>query len=335
MFSFLLVSAALAADDDADFPKVRLGGQVFPNFGIDLTEQEDNEDHDNPSRFDIGRAYLFGTADITKHLGARVTLDGGWGESAGLNVFVKHAWMEGRGFLPGVKARFGVVDTGWVTYSEVFFGHRYLFRQFGDERGLGSTADLGANIQGEHLGGLVSWHAGLYNGEGYKSPPSADDGGKTFQARVAVDPLAKSDDLKLPIGAFVSKGFEEKDNVSQLWYSFGAGFKYKKQAVVWAEYDGATWDDGDDSVSASGLSIEAAAGMPKYAMGIVRFDTYDPNTDGDSDKDAGSSIRVGVEHDFVEKVSLALMYERSWGEADDDNDIPATQGLYLRGQAGF
>lgn len=325
--ALLFVLPAFADDAKPEYPTVKPGGLIFAHYGFDLTDDHDDIDtNNNQNSFDLDRAYLTATAQITKRIGARLTLDAAHGSSDPIiSVFIKHAWIEGKDFLPGVKARFGVVDTGYLTYSEQFFGHRYLFKQLGDEYKLGSTADLGVNIQGEHLGGLISWHVAAINGEGYKS--LEDDQGKTIQARIAVDPLAKNDDLALPIVAFVSDGIEPEGVDGQLWYAAGVGFKYKKQLTVWGEYDGASVGD----VSSSGISAAIAAGAPKYAMGIARFDTFDP--DSDTDKDATTSLKIGVEHDFAEKVSAAIMYERKWGESDPE--LTLTHGIFVRAQAGF
>lgn len=323
--SLLLALPVLAEDTKPEFPTVKPGGLIFAHYGFDLTDDHDDIDtNNNQNSFDLDRAYLTATAQITKRIGARLTFDAGRGSDVWLAVFVKHAWIEGKEFIPGVKARFGVVDTGYLTYSEQFFGHRYLFRQLGDERKLGSTADLGVNVQGEHLGGLVSWHIAAINGEGYKA--LEDDQGKTLQARLAVDPLAKNEDLALPIVGFISRGFEPEGVDPQTWYAAGLGFKYKKQVTFWGEYNGASVGD----VSSSGISAAVAAGAPKYAMGVARFDTFDPAADVDDD--GLSSFKIGVEHDFAEKVSAALMYERAWAEQDPEQSL--THGIFVRAQAG-
>lgn len=320
----LALAASLAFADDAKAPQITPFGQVYAQYGFDLTEGKENV-----NSFDLTRGYLGLDAELSDHVGARVLVDAGHDAvDPVLHVFVKNAWVEGKGFLPGVKARFGVVDTGYATYVDAFTGRRYLGKSLADASGLQSTADFGVNIQGKHKDGLIGWHVAALNGEGFKAlDPSA---GKALTARVTVDPLAPGKaNVELPITAYVSENLEAAgtDSDAKLVYAGNLGFKFRKLIVFDGEYVG--FSQGD--VSGGGFSVFLAAGAPKYANFIVRFDQFDP--DASVDDNEASTLRVGVDRYVTEKVAVAATYERSWTSVDPEATL--VHGVFVKAQAGF
>ena len=321
---FALLTAAALAEEAPKPVQVTPFGQVFAHYGFDLTKGKKNA-----NSFDLTRGHLGVDADIGEHLGARVMVDASHDATDPvLHVFVKNAWVEGKGFLPGVKARFGVVDTGYTTYVDGFTGRRYLGKALSDAAGLQGVADFGVNVQGKHKGGLIAWHVAALNGEGFKSlDPSA---GKALSARITVDPLAPGkQNVELPITAFVSENLEATgaDSDAKLMYAANLGFKFRKLIVFDAEYVG--FSQGD--LQGGGFSAFLAAGAPKYANLIVRFDQFDPNDAADDDE--GSTLRVGADRFITERIAVAATYERSWNASDPDATL--VHGFFVKTQAGF
>ena len=189
-----------------------------------------------------------------------------------------------------------------------------------DQKAL-STADIGINAQGEQAGGLVSWHAAILNGEGYSKPEL--DAGKTGQARVSVDPLAKKQKFALPITGFVSYAIPAKGNDSVLVYAGAVGVKVP-HVLGWVEYVGKS----TGGVSSGGISATVSPRMAKYGGIVLRVDRWDPNAA--KDKDASLKISGGLTHDFLEKTAVSLTYERTQPEVGN-----ATHGIFARMQAGF
>ena len=324
----LFCSVALA--DDKPKPEVDLGATVFARYGYVLTDGSDGY-----NEFAIDRAYLFGKAKISKRLAARVTLDVGrfdaLVDSTGAEytldtkhrAYLKHAYLEWKDWAPGMSLRAGMIDTPLVPYEEKFLGTRYIGKVFTDDQKLLGSADLGINVTGEHGGGVVSWGAAGMNGEGYDKPEQ--NAGKSLQARLSVDPLAKKDKSRLPITAFVNFNDQGPDDDAILTYVGALGYKMPF-VTVWGEYVGRSQGD----VSGSGYSATLLPGMPKYGYLVARYDHFDP--DGATDDDASDKITVGLGHDFTDKVALALTYERATAEAAPDAPAHAAVAHL---QAGF
>lgn len=323
--SLLLAAVAFAEEARPDFPKVKPNGLVYAHYGYDLSEGAESA-----NEFDLDRAYLGLDAQISKKIGARVLLDASHDEvDPILHVFVKNAWVEGKDFVPGLTARFGVVDTSYATWHDRFGGHRYLFKNVAEEAKLVSTADAGVNLQGNHAGGLLAWHLGVFNGEGYKKIEL--DAGKMLSARLTVDPLARSETMDLPISVHVADDLqpEEAEKESTLMYAVHVGYKFQDYVLLTGEYFGTSAGAGEEAVAGAYVSGMLVAGVPKYASFVGRFDRRDP--DGEVEDDATLALYAGVEHVFFDKVSATLLYEREWSEAEAEPE----HGIFLRAQAGF
>lgn len=322
----VLISTAHAADP---VPLPTFDGVTYLQWGMNLTEGSNNA-----NAFDLTRVYFGARQELGDHLGARVLIDAGRGtDNAKQWVFVKNAFVEWKDPAPGVKLQAGMVGTGYIGYAEKFWGHRYAAKSFADEYKLLNSADLGIVAQGSHAKGLVDWHLGVLNGEGYGSPEV--DATKTFQGRVAVDPLAPGGTMNLVLVGFGSYGTAapdadpETDGNQQgdatVQYAGALGFKMQ-YVTVWAEYDGKSVGD----VSTSGYSATLMPTIPKVVDVYGRYDHFDP--DADTEDGAIDRIVVGVSHDFYKKVSLAVQYDRAMPEATPDTP---SHGVYLKAQAGF
>ena len=128
LFTF---TPALLAAEPAESPRVTTTGVVFARYGYDLTEGSDGA-----NAFGIDRAYVGVLADLDEHLATRITLDAdklkpvAFGEAGEATVdtkyrvFLKHAWLEWKDAGPGVKMRFGMIDTPWTGTYDNFVGLR-------------------------------------------------------------------------------------------------------------------------------------------------------------------------------------------------------------------
>lgn len=341
---------ALAADKEAEPPAaeapkkekkdkvpVKMSGLLYAHAGLDLTEGAELA-----TAFDLDRAYLRADAKIDDHWSTRLTVDAGRekvaeveipGATTGaaatvltvpederLRLFVKHAWLE---YSAGdVRTRAGIVDTTYVPYTEAFLGTRWQARMAMDEVKWQSTADLGVAVSGDHADSTVLWSAGVFNGEGFSAPEV--NGGKAFQGRVTVDPLAKGD-LSLPISAFVEEELHGADTDGTLQWAASLGFKEDHIAAL-AEYATAT----TGTLTGSIVSVSAVPRIPDVVGLMVRLDRFD--LDASSDGDEWMRLHGALFRDFADKLSLGLSYERLMfveaGAVDE-------HGLFVRMQAGF
>jgi hypothetical protein len=323
-----LASHALAADE-ADFePSVDVGGQIHAHYGYLLTDGANGY-----NEFALDRTYLDAKAKLTRRLGARLTLDsdrfaaletdtGEYSVDTKYRPFVKFAYLEWKDFAPGLKLRAGLIDTPYTQVYDAFWEHRYVSKGMADDQKLLDTADFGVSVMGTHADGLLDWHASLNNGEGYGK--AEVDSGKSLQARVTVDALAKGGKQRLPITGFVNYDMHKDADATLTWIG-AAGYKMPF-VWVWGEYVGVS----TGAVTGSGFSASLLPGAPKYARAILRYDHFDPN--GEIDGDGVDKLIGGVSHTFAHQVSGALTYERVTDEATPDT--PA-HGMYVRWQAGF
>lgn len=308
-----------ASPKKIEAPPVKVGALLFAHYGYNLTEGAGSA-----NSFDLDRAHLSAQSQMTEHFGAKLLLDAARLDDVAadtkVRIFVKQAWLEASSGKE-IKARIGVVDTGYVGYAEGFIGGRYIAKTMADDQKVLSTADFGVNAQGEEAGGLLSWHAALVNGEGFSKPEL--DAGKTGQARVSVNPLAKSEKLALPITGFVSYAIPPKGGDSVLVYAGAIGVKVP-YVHGWFEYLGKS----TAGVSSGGFSATVNPRVPKVGNVILRLDRFDPNASATGD--SFMKMIGGVSHDFLAQTSVALTYERTQPETG-----AATHGMFVHMQAGF
>ena len=333
MFATVLFLATPAfADDKAEEkpkPEVDVSGLAIAHYGFDMTDGAENF-----NEFAVDRVYFNLKAKVTKQLATRFTLDvdrmkpvttdtGDWTYDTKYRAFLKYGYLEWHDFAPGLRVRAGMIDTPYVSMYENHSEIRYIGKHWADEQKLLDTADLGVSINGEHAGGLIGWTAEVVNGEGY-GKLEIDDA-KSLQARVTVDPLAKSEkNWKLPITGFVNYNMQH-DADPIVTYIGAAGLKMP-YVWFWGEYLGRSQGD----LSGMGYSATLQPGMPKYGRLLFRYDHWDPDTN--TEKDGIDKIIGGVTHDFAEKIALAATYESTTYEALPDTP---TQGVFVHLLAGF
>lgn len=325
-------SASDASKEAPPKPTVQVGALVFPRYTLDLSEGSDGF-----NGFDIDRAYLRTDAKLSDRFAARLTLDANRMSAVTvtlpdgteldvpadtrLRVFVKHAWLEVKP-VDDVQVRFGMVDTPYLPVEEQITGMRWLFRAFLDDVKLASTTDLGVSAAGKHAGGRLGWGVGVYNGEFFSAPEV--DSGKSFQARVTVDPLAGTDRLKLPITVYAEEELHADDDAETLAGGM-VGFVHS-HFVAEAQLDAHL----TGGVTGVGVSAVVRPQLPDVGFAVARVDRYDP--DGATADDAQVKLWAGLGRDFLEKVSLATLFEATLPEAEDATQ---TLAVVVHGQVGF
>jgi hypothetical protein len=329
-----LAVPALASAAEPAAPKVTISGVLFAHYGVDLTEGAELA-----NGFDLDRTYLKTDAKLSDALAVRLTLDSNrqsaqtvvlpTGEElevpadSRLRVFVKHAWLA---WKPNedVEVRAGMVDTPLLPFLEKYQDLRWTARAFLDDQKVASTTDLGVSLAGKHTRGTVSWGAGVYNGEFFSTPETGS--GKSFQARVTVDPLvAGEDELQLPITAFVDQELYEGGVPSSLVWAADAGFVHPN-LMLSAQVAGRS----QDGVSGLGQSGQISPRVEDVGFLFGRVDRWDPDTA--TDGDANLKVIGGVARELAEGVLVGVQYERATTEAAPDEPI---HGAFVRLQAAF
>ncbi len=313
---------------------VKVSGVLFASWGMDLSE-----DADYFNAFNIDRAYVRADAKLNDKLSTRVTLDAGresaqtvtvpTGESVvvpedlRLRIFLKHAWLA---YKPSkaIEIKGGMIDTPFLGFVESYQGLRWTARTFLDDQKLESTTDLGVMASGKHADGLVSWGAGVYNGEFFTNPEVGS--GKSLQGRLTVDPLAgEGAKVTLPITVFVDENLQQDDAPGRLTFAGDVGFAHENLLV-----SGQVAGRSSDGVSGLGQSFQLVPKITDVGYLYTRLDRWDPDTA--TDDDGNMKIIGGLGHDFYEKVGLGVQYERTMLEATPD--VPL-HGVFVRMQAGY
>ena len=309
-------SVAAAGDSSVD-----LSGLIYAHYGYGLDEAADGY-----NEFDIDRVYLTAKSRLGKGFSARVTTDvgrTGSEDDTKIRAFLKYAYLESK-LNDEFKLRFGASGTAWTSQYDKFVGYRWVSKSLADKNKVLSTSDIGVQALGKHMDGMVSWQAGVINGDGYGSPETSST--KALQGRLTVDPLSGNEDIKLPIGAFISQDVlvaEDEEGAQVVAGGVGVDTQF---AMLWGEY--LMRNEGD--ASGAGYNATVVGKIDKVANVLVRYDNFDPSTDVDDD--ATATIIVGVTKDIHGDFSAGLTYEQATPEADD---AEASSGIFVRMQAGF
>lgn len=311
-------------------PTVKVSALLFPRYTLDLAPGLANE-------FALDRTYLRAEARLDEHWGARITLDSKRTEPVEVtladgtttevaldqrySVFVKHAWLEWR---PNAQltVRGGIIDTPLVTFVGSQRNLRWIHKTFVDDVDLASSADVGVNVGGKHGGGLVSWAAGVYNGETYKSPETGS--GKSVQGRFTVDPLARGGgERSLQLTAFGDANVQD-DGVPTVFVAVGDAML----RVPWLRLGAQVATRAQGGVTGLGESFVVAPELPEVGYLFVRVDHWTADLAApDADQ---LTVIAGPAHDFTEKLCLGVFYLRT-AEAGATPE----QSVSLQAEVGF
>jgi hypothetical protein len=301
-----------------DTPSIRLGATIFADYTI--TQKPDAMDADGneitPNAFNIGRAYINVTGQISHLVGFRITPDiareSGSGSSlAGSYTYrLKYAyaqfnlddWMH-----RGSWVRLGVQQTPWVDFMETVYRYRFQGTIFEDREGLLSSSDVGVSFRYNLPGDYGDLHAGIYNGETYTRPEANDQ--KGFMVRGTVRPLRTHSLLRgLRLTGFYDHDAYVKDAERRRAIA-GVTFEHPYVNAAF-DYMAAT-----DQATATATEVDARGFSmwvtPKTTIGwegLLRYDRLEPNTDTEARR---SRAIAGVAYWFPRQgnVSAALLLD--------------------------
>ena len=282
-----------------DTPRINLGMTLWPSYTVqtepEITDAAGNSV--NRTAFDVGRAYINITGQLSHSIAFRLTPDitresglvtGTSVTSDSLVFRIKYAygqfnlddWM-----TRGSWIRLGIQQTPWVDFEEGIYRYRFQGTVFAERVPLPtgmSSSDARVSVHYNFAAHYGDVHFGLYNGENYQRTETNNQ--KGFEFRGTVRPFAAG----MPIlrglrahlvyynDAYVSDG-ERQRVMGNLTYEhkfLNAGFDYL---------------DADDqalpttlNIPANGYSIWAT---PKYPLengssweALIRYDHWTPNT---------------------------------------------------------
>ena len=279
-----------------DTPTVKVGGTIFADYTYQLlpTAKDADGNVDHPNAFNLARAYINVTGNISHWVSFRITPDvvrvgtisGSDGKPVSLpgltgtlTYRLKYAYgqINFDDFAPkGSWVRLGMQQTPIVDYQETNYRYRFQGTVFVDREGFLTSSDLGASTRFVFPENYGDVHVGVYNGEGYTAPEANDQ--KAIMGRVTVRPLPTMPILKgLRLSGFYDHDHYVKDarkdrgvidvSFEHPYINVGATFLKAKDQNASAT---------KPEVIAEGYSIWATPRTPIGVEALVRYDYLKP-----------------------------------------------------------
>jgi hypothetical protein len=227
-----------------DAPSIKVGATVFVDYTV-TTEPKGTDVDGNeftPNAFNVGRAYINVTGNISKLVAFRVTPDivretGSGSSSAGSYVYrLKYAYAQfnldewtGRGSF----ARFGMQPTPWIDFVDSVYRYRFQGPTLEDREGILSSSDVGATFRYALPASYGEAHGGFYNGDNYNRAEANDQ--KAFMVRGTLRPLPEHAVLRglrvtgfIDVDAYVASAERQRQVVGVTYEHpyVHAGFNY-------------------------------------------------------------------------------------------------------------
>lgn len=278
-----------------DTPSFKIGATIFTDYTYTseptITDAAGNTV--KPRGFNVGRAYINVTGNISHLFSFRITPDitreSGTGSSlqGSLDYRLKYAygqlnldtWM-----TKGSWVRLGEQQTPWVDFAESVYRYRFQGTVFADREGLLSSSDFGLSGRYNFPGNYGDVHVGLYNGETYTKPEANDQ--QAIQIRGTLRPV--------PLGGIWSglrvTGFYDADD------PVAGGTRDRLVGALTFEHRyvnaGAEWLSAKDrplptspEIESQGYSVWVTPRTSFGLEGLLRRDSFEPNKEVDAEKD--------------------------------------------------
>ena len=282
-----------------DAPSVRVGGTIFTDFTYSDEPRILDSDGNtvNPSAFDVSRAYINLSGNISHLVSFRITPDIrrlstntrnlGPSESVtssqegSLTVRLKYTYGQVNldGFLTkGSWGRIGLQTTPFIDFYEGIYRYRFQGTTLTDREGFLSPADFGVSIHYNVRNDYGDVHVGVYNGETFVRSDPNDQ--KAVQIRGTLRPLPRSDAFKgMRLTAFYDADRYVTGGPRDRFVGL-ASFEHK-YANAGLEYFGAKDQPSAtvQAVKARGYSLWATPKVGRGVEGFLRYDNVKPNTD--------------------------------------------------------
>ena len=183
-----------------DTPSIKIGATIFTNYTYQIEPQIADTDGNrvNRSSFDVARAYLNVTGNISHIVAYRITPDisretnTASSLAGSLEFRLKYAYLQTNfdDWMPkGSYARFGIQQTPYLDYTEGIYRYRFQGTMFVERTGYFASADAGASFHMNFPKNYGDVHVGVYNGENYTKAEVNDQ--KAIMIRATVRPFAQ------------------------------------------------------------------------------------------------------------------------------------------------
>ncbi len=294
-------AAGYAPPDDT--PSVKVGVTVFAGYTYqdEPTALDADGNSINPSSFDITRAYINVTGNISHRVSFSVTPDItrlttttkttglGAGESvsattsadASLVFRLKYAYGQfnlDEAWSKGSWVRLGQHHTPYIDWEEGIYRYRFQGTIMVDRDGFMSPSDFGISTHYNFPGNYGDVHAGYYNGDTYSKADPNDQ--KAIQVRASFRPAPNVAVVKgLRVSAFYDADNYVKSDARKR-FIYTVTFEHKYVNAGFEHLNATDQPTGASAeVKAEGYSIWATPRSPQGWEGLLRYDHLKPDTD--------------------------------------------------------
>jgi hypothetical protein len=181
-----------------DTPAIRVGAVLFADYTFtQKPKAKDADDNEiSPNSFNVGRAYLNITGNISHLIAFRITPDITRETGTGSSLNGSYTFRLKYGYAQinlddwmtrGSWVRLGMQQTPWIDFEEGIYRYRFQGTVFSERENFMSSSDVGATFHYNLKGNYGEIHGGVYNGENYNHFEANDQ--KAFQIRGTVRPF--------------------------------------------------------------------------------------------------------------------------------------------------
>lgn len=279
--------------------------------------------------FSIDRGYVRYAYQFTDTIKGQWTADfysaktSSYADGAGIKL--KESYVDLPFYLPESKLTVGLQK----NYVGLIYDYDYrlIEKEFIDKNGIDASADNGIILNGFFPLGYGSYEVGIYNGEGYKKELSPD---------MNTEPALVADARFIPIPGITIGGSYKSELQGAVGTTGNNAYNKNNLTVgmlrtaygpfdMWAEYIDqkintySTTTNTSTDVKKKGFSV-----MPSYQINpewaaLIRYDSWDPNTDKANDK-VNTTI-VGINYTVTKGVLLQFNYQK---DKPEDSTVSTT-----------
>lgn len=298
-------------------------GKVFFNFHSTFDERTDK------SAFELKRAYLGYSYNISENLSAKVLFDAGKSDvaidlndstnvksstSLAYTAFVKNAQLSYSNDF--VKVSLGMIGNPQYKAAEKLWGRRYIAKNVQDIHKFTVSADLGVSAEFK-LHKIITVDVTVRNGEGYKKMESDD----IYTSAIGFH-------LK-PVKGLTIRGFYDHAAGENTQYSLMhfVGYKHKIFAVGVEQIV----QNNFKYIKDNNHSAVSAFGSIKVYKNVEVFGRYDSYTMKEDESVNENVIITGIQYSPIKNILIALNYQGASFKESSDN----TNAVFVNFQYAF
>ncbi|MCK9426533.1 MAG: OprO/OprP family phosphate-selective porin [Ignavibacteriaceae bacterium] len=327
---FLCLKSLLFSQD-----KVKLSGVMYSDYFYNIDNSVAAKKDVNG--FQFRRIYFTADFVVADNFDARFRLESDQSVNSNTNggklgVMVKDAYLKWKEIFSGSDLFIGISPTPAFDVSEAAWGYRSLEKTILDLNGIVSSRDFGVDLKGKLIeNGSINYWIKYANNSG--NAPETDK----YKRYSAMFKFKLSDNILTSVHVdyadradkFDAFDKQTKSN-NQYLGSLFLGYKQKEDFSVGVEAFTRTVQNNFVKSAADALQDQNSVGFSVWAWGTLsetlklvgRFDSYDPNTNNDSD--GNSFFMAGLDYKAAKNVSVIPNFQLFNYQATD------TQGKSLK-----